>query len=305
MENEPRVSIILVNYNGYQDTIECIESLSANSYSNYGIVVVDNQSTDNSVIALRRMQNKYRFSLVEAQKNDGFSAGNNLGIKYSVEHGFDCFLLLNNDTIVDKEFLKRLVEQYTRFGERCALTGTIFYAKEPNKVWYAGGRFNSYTARTTHYHMDKQIDVSKEKVTAVSFISGCELFFSKSVLDIVGYMNEGYFLYSEDVDYSIKLQNNSIPMYYVPQSIIYHKVSSSTSKISDLAQYYSIRNRRILVYENLRGIKIFTALLFADLQTAHRLIHRRLKFHNVISGKIDYYRGCRGKKKDSSQGGCI
>ena len=139
----PLVAIILLNYNGEEDTIQCLKSLQKIQYDNYCLIVVDNHSEEASIAALKRAQEKIYFELIESKENGGFSAGNNIGIVRALEKKAEYMLLLNNDTIVCPDFLNKLLRAFEEYPHCGISTGTIYYEYDRNKVWYAGGRFNS------------------------------------------------------------------------------------------------------------------------------------------------------------------
>ena len=283
---DKKVGVVLVNYNGSEDTIDCLNSLLNSSYKNILTIVVDNLSTDNSEEILKEKEKELRFTLICSPENNGFSAGNNIGIRYAFDHGCSHVLLLNNDTVVTPDFLSELMKYDD--GKK-ALTGTILYFWKKDKVWYGGGTVNKFTGKTVHLHKEETVETVASVPESISFISGCELLVSKQIVNAIGLMDEDYFLYGEDVDYSLRISNHVFGLRYVPTSIIYHKVSASTSKISKATQYYSVRNRRLLIYRNLNWYQRITALVYTHLQTAHRVFQKRLTIKCVSAGIIDYY----------------
>lgn len=294
LDFNPKIGIIIVNYNGAKDTIECIDSLMTINYKEIEIIVVDNKSTDNSEAILQAYNKDGKFKLIPADRNGGFSYGNNVGIREAIKDGVDYVLLLNNDTLVEAEFLNTLVSFLSKH-RKAVLTGTILYAFNRNKIWYAGGHVSKWTCRTSHENQDKTIDSITNRDKRVSFISGCEMLIPVSVIKHVGYLDEDYFLYSEDTDYCLRLIKNNIDMFYVPSSVIYHKVSASTSKISSLTNYYSARNRRILIKKNLKFPQSLTAVIFTYLQIFRRILDGRQSLGPVALGIQDYRRNKWGK----------
>ena len=131
MEKEPKVSIILVNYNGYQDTIECLKSLKELEYHNYEVIIVENGSKDYEKVKNDRFLNDNAIVILE-KENGGFSAGNNIGIKYALENGTDYVFLLNNDTTIDKNAIKYLVEIAENDNKVGIATGNIYYYSQPD-----------------------------------------------------------------------------------------------------------------------------------------------------------------------------
>lgn len=251
--NEPLVYIILLNYNGYEDTIECVTSLESIDYINYRIIIVDNNSTDESERILREKLPQY--IIIQAGSNLGFAGGNNVGIKYALENNADYILLLNNDTVVKENFLNILVEKSISDREIGIAIGKIYYFSDKSKLWFAGGEINKFKGNSYHFGYN-EIDTGKYNIDRyISYATGCCMLISAKVIDEVGYLDEKYFLYYEDSDFSSNVINYGYQILYCPESIIYHKVSSSTGHMSNLSQYYLIRNRHIFIKRHIDGYK--------------------------------------------------
>lgn len=248
MIKEPLVYIILLNYNGWRDTIECIESLNKIKYKNFEIIVVDNNSTDNSREKLLEYAKINNYIFLESESNNGFAAGNNLGVKFALKNNPEYILLLNNDTIVEPEFLTELIACAKKNNNVGIIGGKIYNYPEMNNLWYAGGYINKLTARGKH----KIEDYDKECET--DFITGCMQLINIIALKDVGLMDEQYFLYYEDLDYCMKFKNKGYKLVYTPNSIIYHKCGGSASYVSATSIYYSNRARWIFVSKNFKGI---------------------------------------------------
>ncbi len=294
MDVHPKVSIILVNYNGYSDTIECLQSLRAITYPNYETIIVDNASTDESVAAIREYIRKEEI-LITSDVNGGFSFGNNIGIKYAIKNGTDFCLLLDNDTIVEPNFLDKLIDGFS-YSQRCGLTiGKILYESSRDIIWYAGGSTNGRTAKTSHWRYGERDELENERIQTVTFATGCCMCISRSALEAVGYLDENYFLYEEDADYCCRMLKAGYELLYIPEARIYHKVSASTKKLSSLSQYYLIRNKYYLINKYYEGInKIFMEMY----STVHFLYQSfRGQFELRILGKAfsAYRKGKMGK----------
>ena len=204
MVTRPKVSIILVNYNGYRDTIECLQSLREIIYSNYEVIIVDNASTNESVRVIKDFIREGEI-LIPSNVNGGFSAGNNIGIKYALEHKAEYCLLLNNDTVVASDFLDKLIDGF-EFSDKCGLTiGKILYESKREMIWYAGGSLSLKTARTEHWHYREKDDGLLDTPQKVGFATGCCMCLSRETIKTVGFMDESYFLYEEDADYSYRI----------------------------------------------------------------------------------------------------
>ena len=202
----PPLYIVLVNYNGYEDTLECINSLMKNSYTDFKVVVVDNASTDGSGQKLaQKFAGSKVVTVILNDDNLGFSGGNNVGISYSMQQGADLVVLLNNDTIAKKDFLESIARYYNKNRKKPILfTGKILYYYEPDRIWYGGGSYKYYKGSVVHRHFN-EIDVgqcnSQEKI---NFICGCLLCINRKALNQIGLLPEEYFLYCEDTAYTLK-----------------------------------------------------------------------------------------------------
>jgi hypothetical protein len=294
-KDKHRIAIIIVNYNGYIDTAECIESIQKSTYFLYQIIVVDNKSTDDSVDNLKKYQNIYSFVLLEINDNRGFSAGNNFGIKYAIDQQFDYILLLNNDTLVDSSLLHELVKTEEIYFDKAIITSKIYYAYDKDVLWYAGGKFNKITSRTEHigiHEIDQgQYDTEKK----VSLISGCCMFFPCESVNVIGLMDEDYFLYCEDTDYGCRFVEAGFDLVYQPKAILYHKVNSSTAKMSDLICYYSVRNKLWIIHKFINTRVRFVAYMYVFLETIKRIIKKEYSFDASKKAVLDYCIGIKGK----------
>lgn len=243
----PKVSIVVLNWNGLENTLECIESLSKTNYPNYEIIVVDNGSSDGSSQTLK--DRRYKITLLENAENLGFSAGNNVGILYAIEHGTDYVFLINNDTIVDPDVLKVLVD----VSERDALAGMIgpkiydFY--EPDKIWFAGAYIDWKTGESPHSGKG-QIDKGQfNTVIEVDRLTGCAMLIKRAVFEKIGLLDPDYFLYFEDVDFCVRARKAGYKSICVQYAKVWHKESMSTKAKdgSPLHTYYHNRNRLLFL----------------------------------------------------------
>lgn len=293
MGSESYVGIILVNYNGALDTIECMESIERMSYGKYKIIVVDNNSSDNSVSMLNERKSEIDFELIILKQNNGFSAGNNAGIRIAHELGVDYILLLNNDTLVKADFLLRLMEAANQLPDESVLTSTIFNANK-DELWYAKGKYHHLTAKVTQIGINKEDLLSLNCPLAVSFISGCCMLIPIVIFEKVGYLDESYFLYEEDVDFCWRLLQNQVELYYVPDSIIYHKISSTTTKTkrtSPTTQYYMIRNKFIFIKRHYKGIKKTIPYLHSILMYTYYCFRYGMSVKYLLMGLCDFLLG--------------
>ena len=278
---EKSVFIILINYKGYEDTTACIKSLRKIDYENYHIIIVDNCSNDGSY---ERLCDENKDCIVMmADGNNGFSAGNNIGIHYAMDHGADYVMLLNNDTEVKSTFLKKMLETA---NDTTVVTPSIYYYSEPNKIWYADGRIN-YSRCTVSNGNDKESKYC-------NYASGCCLLIPRRVIDEVGYWAEEYFMYYEDMDYSIRILQNGFKIFYNKDAVVYHKAGKTAGRKSELSIYYNVRNRLYVIkkYNFSRKCLIFTLV-----SRLIRCIEGCLKRSNervTMQAIKDYYSGKMG-----------
>lgn len=258
---QPKVSIVILNWNNYEDTIECIESLEEISYRNFEIIIVDNGSTNDSEKILRKKFGSYEF--IQTGKNLGFTGGNNVGIRTAINNGADYVLLLNNDTVVEKDFLEPLVGACVENAEIGMVAPKILYYDEPNKIWAAGGSIIWWRGSGFQTAENKLDSRKYREDQYVSFITGCAMLIKEKTIRKVGLLDEDYFAYSEDVDYCTRVIKAHLKIKYVGRSIIYHKVRSrNNGRVSSTRAYYNLRNRMLFMKKNSSRMYFWIFIIF-------------------------------------------
>ena len=239
-----KVSIIIVNYNNSNDTIECLKSIE-NFDNRLEVILVDNGSNKADFEALEGYMSKeigINVVLLKNSQNLGFAGANNQGIKKAIERGADYVLLLNNDTIVEKDFLKNLLIEAERDNNQSIYSPLIFHYPEKDKIWFVGGRFKGF-AEARH--------IRKIGNSDTDFLSGCCMLVPANIFSRVGFFDEKFFLYYEDVDFCLRARAQGIKLRIVFDSKIYHKVSSVTKKINNqIRMRYEYRNRILVIGKN-------------------------------------------------------
>ena len=294
MSNRPLVVIILVNYNGYDDTIACIKSLKKITYENYKIIVVNNGSS----IAPKAEQKDFlqeNSYYLDNRENTGFSGGNNIGIRYAEQFNPKYFLLLNNDTEVKEDFLDVLVNTAELNPDAGLLCGKIYFYNSPDRIWYGGAKADFDMCTHTHYKCQyNAIDNDfSDRVEDIDFATGCMWLLPVSVVKKVGYLDEKFFLYCEDDEYCYRLIKNKYRILYCNKAIIYHKVSASTGVNSPLQQYYIARN--ILYIVDMYAKKKFKARCLNYIRWAKAILRGRKNLKPIFKAYIDYKKGKTGK----------
>lgn len=295
---EDRIAIILVNYNGWKDTIECLYSLEKVNYKNFEVVVVDNASTDKSVEELIKYGDNanIQYQLIVEKENLGFAGGNNVGIRYALKQNFSYFLMLNNDTLVDSDFLNELLKPFKN-NKVGATIGEIYYAFNPRMIWYAGGEIDKRSLKPSHDRFKEIEDEHKSEIRQVSFATGCCLFCSKECLEKTGLWSEDYFLYEEDVDLSLRILQANFLIVYNSDAIIYHKVSASTGKTNGFTEIYQIRNRLWLIEKYMSGISKILAYFYTVLMALNRVRKKEYSLRPMLEGIRAFTRGEKGRHK--------
>lgn len=248
MHQECELSIITVNYNGIKDTCALIDSIPFNDQME--VIVVDNASKvdEASIIAQRYPQ----VEIIRSNNNLGFAGGNNLGIK--VAKGKYIFLI-NNDTIF-KEFnilplIKRL-EMSPTIGMVCP---KILFAWGNNLIQFAGYTpLSKITVRNQAIGYGEEDKGQFDTPHSIPYAHGAAMLIKRELIDKVGLMPEGYFLYYEELDWSMMFTRAGYEIWYEPDCTIYHKESQSTGQNSPLRTYYLTRNRLLLIKRNWHGI---------------------------------------------------
>jgi GT2 family glycosyltransferase len=245
-----KLAIIVVNWNSYELTRDTINSLNATTYKEYDIIVVDNASSDGSAAELK---NDFPFIiLLQSDSNRGFTGGNNIGMQYALDHGYELQLLLNNDVEVEPSFLEPLIKVFNNKNIGAAQP-LIYFHHNHELIWNAGSKYNSLLGITStpgYNSLDKgqtQKNIQKQ----IDWITGCAFMIRSNVLQEVGLLTEAFFIYYEDVDLSFKIKRAGYELAYVPSSVIYHiagmshKSEQKTKEgfISAKVHYLNARNR--------------------------------------------------------------
>jgi GT2 family glycosyltransferase len=244
MQPSYRVSIIILNWNGASDTLGCLDSLTALTYPNFNVIVVDNGSTDDSLVRLRPYTAPYPLTLFETGRNLGYAGGNNIGIRQALELGADFVLVLNNDTTVAPDLLERLLESAQRNPDAGVFSARIMYFDEPDRVWFDGARWNPSSLQLEWPGQDAEEHAIGTVDHDTDYASGAALFFRSEVARQIGLLDEAFFLVWEEVDWCFRARKAGWRNIIVPAAKVWHKIGVSFgSESSPLRTYFSIRNQ--------------------------------------------------------------
>lgn len=276
------VYLIVLNYNGWIDTIECLKSLLNINYPNYRIIIVDNCSIDDSIKKIgdwvsstgqKKDRIKYKeyydyeidnnclctdelVILLKSSSNRGYSAGNNLGIKFALlQENLDYVWILNNDVVVDSSSLEKLIRKANSTNSKIAFWGSrVMFYYEPTIIQSLGGIYNYKwgNSKQVGYGLKVNDYVSDEEYKSINYVPGCAVLASKKVIHEVGLLNEDFFLFYEEIDWALRAKNKGYEIGFCYDSIVYHKDGSSTKlkkqdkQPSAFADFHITKSRMIL-----------------------------------------------------------
>ena len=334
--SEKKCYVIVVNYNGWKDTIECLESLYRSDYTNFQTIIVDNYSTDESVLHIKkwalgaksisiesdffnaRLENSLiskplnfeilddnfiiqeknnivserKLTLINSNENKGYAAGNNLGFKYALsQDDCDYLWILNNDTFIDENSLGNQIK-YIKSKDKLVLLGSkLLYYDNPGTIQSYGGQINSFTMVTNHIGDGRKNDEYFSRESIPDYIPGASIFCDKKIIEKIGNIPEEYFMYGEDLDWSLKARAHGIELHICPDSIIWHKEGASLkyykkgNRKPELSDHLSVVNRLIVAkkYFPKRILFVYAGILVSILR---RLFRRQPKRSMKIAKHI-------------------
>jgi GT2 family glycosyltransferase len=280
---DPVVCCVIVNWNGWQDTLDCLASLRGQDYGNLQILVVDNGSTDDSVVRIRSAHPEAR--LIETGKNLGFSSGCNVGLRAALAGNAEFVWLLNNDTMCPPDTVRKLVRRAMASPE-AGLVGTVlFYAHDPTKVQaWGGGKIRPWIAYSTHF------------VAPTEFGPNCYTTFAsalarREMLEEVGLLYEGFFMYCDDGDLCLRMQKTHWKIVVAEDSAVLHKEGASTTTTQKpfMAKVTTVSCLRLIRRSSkfaLVGMPVYVIL-----RLGNRIARREWKgFKAVCEGVIEFVR---------------
>ncbi|MAS35257.1 MAG: glycosyl transferase [Anaerolineaceae bacterium] len=300
MTQQPDVSIIVLNYNRREDTLECLRSLQHQTYLYTRVILVDNASTDGTVEAVRSLYPMVE--VIETGQNLGFTGGNNVGIQHALDDGADYILLLNNDTVVAPDMIEQMVSVMEQ-DSSVAITGpTIYYYEQPEMIWSAGGSIDwkrGLTFMVGEGEEDKgQFGTEPREV---EFATGCALMVRRDVWEQVGLLDDTFFMYYEEVEWCVRARRHGMKIVHVPMAMMWHKISLQGRETTPGAYYYLTRNRLLFLSQSHASLQtwLYTLGDYARTWLSWTIKPKwqdRRHLRGVMLRAIgDYYTGKRGR----------
>lgn len=298
-DEQPLVYVVVLNWNGWKDTVECVQSCLESLYRNFKVLIVDNASSDGSEANLRK--HFPHLEIMQAGSNLGYAGGNNLGIRYALEKGAQYVWLLNNDTKVDPAALFQMVQVAQHDGTIGMLGPKILLYSRPDYLNCIGSTINLTTGQPRLVALGEKDDGRFEDMREMDTLSGCSLFVRKEVVETVGMLDEKFFLFYEETDWILRAKRAGYKMLYVPPAKIWHKVSVSVGgHQSPLMLYYMIRNNPLLMRKNvgcftfIKFLAIYLLLVVPKKMVNVLIFNKKdrvKKLKAIIKGLCDYFFG--------------
>ena len=286
------VAIIIVNWKKYDITSTCIESILNSTNSNFKIILVDNESDNKKV---KKFKYRNEIEIIQNKKNEGFSKANNIGIDYALKNNYDYTLLINNDTIVEQNLIEVLLK--TAQAKNFSVVQPLILNYNGKEIWNAGGRINYFFGNfITRKKLGNSLNSSHE---LTEWFTGCCCLFKTKIFKDIGKLDERFFAYYEDVDFSLRLKKYGYKIGFTSKTQIYHYESFSSisnnskgGKLSPYIHYLNIRNHILILKKhsdlfNSIGTRIYQIFKIIS-YSIYRL--RFTKLNMVYKGLLDSYK---------------
>jgi GT2 family glycosyltransferase len=295
-----KIAIILLNWNGKKDTLECLASLEKVDYPNFQTIVVDNGSADDSVAAIRAAYPSV--PILETKTNLGFAGGNNVGIEWALRHHAEWILLLNNDTTVDPPFLKAFIQAAAAQPKAKILGAKILRYHQPAIIDHLGGHWNPHLAEFVSPESG-QSDHPYLNMQRVDYVCGAALLMHRSVPETIGLLESDFFLFWEETDFCFRAKRAGFEVWTAPEAKIWHKVSSSFTGGKPHTHYFWWRSRLLWIERNCTPEEkksLYRNIIIPELwkMTKHYLLkalfskdrEKVRRYKAGCAGALDYFR---------------
>jgi GT2 family glycosyltransferase len=291
------IAIVILNWNQYEDTAECLTSLRRVHHPAFRTVMVDNGSTDGSP---EKLQKEFpELNVIRNQENLGYVGGNNLGISFALETEAQYILLLNNDTVVDSEFLSELLDVAHSNCDAGIIGARVVYHDRPDVLWALGGNLQQPFGRIKMLGRDKSSRITKWDKKDFDHVPGAVMLVRAAVFRQVGALDPDFFLNWEDAEFCLRAKKGGWRVIVAPGSLVRHKVSKATA--GRLATYFGQRNRLLFARKILPRWQFLCVLVpYHWLRLAALVVSNAVQFRfdlvkAAILGTMDFFRGRLGK----------
>ena len=289
MSPNKKLAIIIVNWKQYDLTKKCLLSINKTKFNNYKIILVDNESSEKKLNVLLNDFNNLK--VIQNKLNLGFGVANNQAITYALDKNYDYVMLLNNDTEVDQNFISPLINCIKNNNSIGGVQPLIMNYNKRDSIWSAGGYINKFFGNTT-------TNKSLEKKLDLDWITGCCMLLKTEVIEKTKLLDENFFAYYEDVDWSLRIKDLGYSLQLVETSLIYHhgSISSNNStsegRLSAYVHYLNFKNHIYFLRKHIEKFNFFGVVLYQLMKLISYSIYFILRFRfnklkMIYKGLID------------------
>lgn len=253
-KNTGKIYSIILNWNNYRDTSDCIRSILASSLLPDKIIIIDNDSRDGSLAKLKNSYVKYpNIQFIRNPRNVGFAAGINIGIRMALKDQAEFVFLLNNDAVVERDCIHELKYEILKNPRNGIAGPRIFYFNEPNRIWHGGGQFNSALTGVVIKEKNKEEKNTGTAVGDITFLTACAMLIRTIVFEQIGLFDEEYFFYDEDLDFCIRAQRSKFKLNYIPSAKAWHKIGPiNQNRTSPFVLFHIARSKIMFLRKNFK-----------------------------------------------------
>jgi GT2 family glycosyltransferase len=247
------VAILILNWNGLDFSRSCLESLRKVDFPDFKVILVDNASQNEEGKTLKQLFPE--IELLQNSENLGFAGGNNVGIKYALEQGYTHLMLLNNDTVVEPDFLGEMLLKFRQNPNLGVVQPLILFLHDQKIIWSAGGKWVPTLGRAITLGDRAPVSDYRHKKATLDWATGCCMLITREAILKAGLLNEQYFVYFEDVEWSLRFKNAGYDISLAERAIIYHEAGASSKKthsegtLTHKVFYFHVRNQFLLLRE--------------------------------------------------------
>ena len=248
---ETSVAILILNWNGFDFSRSCLESLRKVHFHDFKVILVDNASQNEEGKTLKQLFPE--IELLQNSENLGFAGGNNIGITYALEQGYSHLMLLNNDTVVEPDFLGEMLLKFRQNPNLGVVQALILFLNDPKIIWSAGGKWGPALGKAITLGDREPVSDYRPKKATLDWATGCCMLITREAILKVGLLNEQYFVYFEDVEWSLRFKKAGYDISLAEKAFIYHEAGASSKKthlegtLSSKVFYFHVRNQFFLL----------------------------------------------------------
>lgn len=283
-----KVVVIILNFKVKDRALACLRSVEKSSYRNLNIVMVDNGSEDGLAEEMKQFREVEfvsegkKLCFIETGKNLGYTGGNNIGIKQALKMGAEYVFILNPDTEIEPSCIGKLIELIEKAGY--GIAAPKIYFEDKKTIWYAGGILDLANVLGSHRGVDEIDKGQYDREGETDYATGAAMMIKNDVFQKIGFLNEKYFLYYEDSEFSFRAKRAGFKVGYVPAAIAYHANAKSTGLGSPLQDYYTTRNRMLFASQFLSFRTRFA--LIREALRSFAIPTRRMALGDFLSGRF-------------------